>query len=281
MVKINPKNDIIAPDGVKKANGATKPSEPISIMGDKIIPNDNLGVEITAASPQSDIASLGDFQGKLAANENLLKEMGCPALKTVAGSASFKGKAVIDGVCNAIKGFDKDIDAIMQNNSMSEEDKEKKISLINAKKQAVITESEAKMQALVKISDCLLDLLPVFLKLQEMGVGASDFTSMLQDLVMSVSPSPSNFSKAKDEKEIQKSLKDNMKNIFGKGSAGKLEKFIGVLDRKIQAANEKAAKTDVDPKEKEQAITESKAYNIQKKLFMEFFQQFEKIEADE
>lgn len=279
MVKIDSTKNVPLNSGTQGTSKTANANKSASIMGDKII-KDEMGTSLEKSSG-SDVTAMCDLNGILANNEDILKKIGCPVLRNVAGTANSKGKAVSDGVVSALKGFGKEMDAILGDSKLSEEDKEKKITQIKQKQAAVIAEGEAKMGALVKLSNCLMDILPMFLKLQGTGTDLGEFTSMLTELIMGVSSSPSDFSKVKDEKDLQKKLKTSMKNIFGKNSMQKMEKFVEVADKKIEEADRKAAKPDIDPQEKVKAQEESKLYAVQKKVFEEFFKQFDEIKIDE
>lgn len=280
MVHLNTDLKVKNDNAVHKTGSTEKNEKSVSIMGTDIV-KDTQADEALAIEKGSGMETMDDYYGQISNVAGTLKDLGCHALYGLANSAVGKAKGIVTGVSNQLKAFDSEIKSLYADKNLTEDELNKKIEFIEAKKKAIITEGEAKMAAVSKISDMFLDLVPAFLKLQQMGVNLNDYTQMITELLGSISSSPSSLTGAKTQDDLKKITQKNIKNMFGSCSTDKLGKFTEELDKKIDTAKEKLSKNDTKPEEKEQLKTEIEVYKTQKKLFKEFFKQLDGIKLDE
>lgn len=215
----------------------------------------------------SDMDGVFSLQSDIANTERQLKEIGCTALKNVAATASGKGKGISRGLESAILGYEKEINSIIKDKSLSDSEKASKIKLVNAKKAASIKEAEAKMNAMLSIADTLTRIAPMFLKLKELGVNTEEFTRPIIELIQGINTASPSFKNAKSPQEVTQQSKLNMQNLFGKDSKKAFEKNISEFDKKERAAQEKLKDKSTSPKDKEAAQTEIKVLKEMKLMF--------------
>ena len=200
----------------------------VSIHGDKILQNKDVSL-----SSSDMFAVLSDASQRIADNANNLKEMGVPALQSVAVTVSNKAVNIISSASNECFKYDGELNKILEDSSLSPDEKKSKISLIKSKKESVIKEAEKKVSLLEKISDKLTQMAPAFLQLKYMQVDTTELTKPLMSLINGIDTAPSNLKNAKNPQDLQKISMENMNNIFGKDSQEDLQKLIKNIDKKI------------------------------------------------
>ncbi len=200
----------------------------VSIHGDKILQNKDVSL-----SSSDMFAVLSDASQRIADNANNLKEMGVSALQSVAVTVSNKAVNIISSASNECFKYDGELNKILEDSSLSPDEKKSKISLIKSKKESVIKEAEKKVSLLEKISDKLTQMAPAFLQLKYMQVDTTELTKPLMSLINGIDTAPSNLKNAKNPQDLQKISMENMNNIFGKDSQEDLQKLIKNIDKKI------------------------------------------------
>ena len=206
-------------------------------------------------------------------NEKSLGDIGCVALKSIASKAKNKVTNVSESALGVLKGLASDLKKVLNDKNLSEEEKESKINMIMAKKDAIIAEAEAKADALLKISDMLTTLLPAFLDLKSMGINTDEFTESLITMIDSINVAPSNLNDAKNPDDVKKLSKENLKNIFGANSKDFVQKNIQKFDIKIDKLKEKLTNKDLSKQEKTQAQAELKVCKEIRNFFAGFSKQ--------
>ncbi len=206
-------------------------------------------------------------------NEKSLGDIGCVALKSIASKAKNKVTNVSESALGVLKGLASDLKKVLNDKNLSEEEKESKINMIMAKKDAIIAEAEAKADALLKISDMLTTLLPAFLDLKSMGINTDEFTESLITMIDSINVAPSNLNDAKNPDDVKKLFKENLKNIFGANSKDFVQKNIQKFDIKIDKLKEKLTNKDLSKQEKTQAQAELKVCKELRNFFAGFSKQ--------
>ncbi len=219
------------------------------------------------------LTNLYEVSASIAQNEKSLGDIGCVALKSVASKAKNKLSNINQSALSALKRLSGDLNGILNDKKLSEEEKESKIKMIMAKKDAIIAEAEAKADALLKISDMLSTLVPVFLDLKAMGINTNEITEALTGMIDSINVAPSNLNDAKNPDDVKKLSKENLKNIFGNNSQNFVQKNIQKFDSKIDKLKEKLANKDLSNQEKTQAQSELKAYKKLRNFFEGFLKQ--------
>lgn len=238
--------------------------------------------EHTASSASSaEMEALCEVHASIVNVESTLKDMGAPALRGAANTISTKSKAVVNGVANALNGYDKEITGIAKDESLTESEKKSKIELLEAKKSAMIKEGDMKLAILEKLSNALLDMLPMFEMLKLMGADTNSLTNTIKQLVQNIDSSPSSLKSVKNTVELKKTSDSNMKNIFGKNSNEDMKKYINKIDKKIEDKEQR----DKDPFENFSDRTrykeEVKVLKLQKKLLTDILKQLDSFKTDE
>lgn len=250
-----------------------------SIMDRGIIKEDESGYTASSAS-SAEMEALCEVHASIVNVESTLKDMGAPALRGPANTISTKSKAVVNGVANAINGYDKEIAGIAKDESLTESEKKSKIELLEAKKSAMIKEGDMKLAILEKLSNALLDMLPMFEMLKLMGADTSSLTNTIKQLVQNIDSSPSSLKSVKNMDELKKASATNMKNIFGKNSNEDMKKYINKIDKKIEDKEQR----DKDPFENFSDRTrykeEVKVLKLQKKLLTDILKQMDSFNKD-
>lgn len=217
-----------------------------------------------------DMSKIYDTALYITQNTKSLKEMGCIALQNISAKAENSLKNICKAVTSTLSGYTKEIGAILKDNSLSEKEKESKIEIVLAKKDAVTKEAEAKADALLKISDVLVKLAPVFLTLKDAGVNTDEIAEPLIQMVSSIKPEPTSLDNAKNIKDVKKLSKENATNIFGKNSKDLIKNNAKNIDEKIENANKKLNDKSISNEEKETIKIELVAYKELKSFLSKF-----------
>lgn len=261
--------------GFEIKGNATKPDfniyQPKMAKEKESVNNDLLHIDYS----NNEMNGLYAIMGEIAQNAKTLKDVGCIALYGVANKANQKLVNISKSLNNAISGFQNEIKGILKDNSLSEEEKESKIKLILAKKEAAIEEGEAKADALLKISDALSKLVPCFLEMKAMGLDTDEIMEPLIKMINQIDVAPTKLDKAKDADDIKELSKENLKNIFGANSKDFVQNYVKTFDAKIDKLQKKLKNKDLSAEEKEQTQTELNAYKELRTLFVSFFKQVE------
>lgn len=250
-----------------------------SIMDRGIIKEDE-SEHVDSSASSAEMEALCEVYASIVNVENTLKDMGAPALRGAANTISTKSKAVVNGVANAIKGYDKEIAGIVKDESLSEDEKKSKIELLEAKKSAMIKEGDMKLAILEKLSNVLLDMFPMFEMLKLMGADTSSLTNTIKQLVQNISASPSSLKSVKNMDELKKASDTNMKNIFGKNSNEDMKKYINKIDKKIEDKKQRDKDRFENFSDRMRYKEEIKVLKLQKKLLTDILKQLDSFNTD-
>ena len=233
--------------------------------------------QVTNINSNIDKSAIYDDLSVMGNTYKALKDIGCTPLVSISMSILQKANGIIKNIDNALNALSQEVNQLY-NQDLTEEELNEKLELIKAKQDAIIQEGETKTSALAQIADLLMDLAPPIMELKSMGGSSEIIYSVINDLVGSISTSPSEIKDVKNKQDVQEQLKKNKKNIFGNDTEMKLKSQIQNLEAEIET-REKSIKEDkdIDSKKKDLYKLENKIFIGQKKCLENFLKKVESI----
>lgn len=235
---------------------------------------DNVSIKINFLK-NNEVSMFSTSLDDIGNNKKVLKDIGCSSLANLADKAISKVDNINNSVQYALSGFESELNTILNDTTLTSDEKKSKVKLLEAKRDAVLKEANEKILAVVKITDAFLDIAPMFLQLKSMGVETNEIVTTLSDLISNINDSPSNFKQAKDLNELKDLKKDKQKNLFGNNSLDKLKNKADSYKEKEKEIKEKLSNKNINKEEKEKLQCQLQLNKEMHRLFESLYKQLE------
>ena len=235
---------------------------------------DNVSIKINFLK-NNELSMFSTSLDDIGNNKKVLKDIGCSSLANLADKAISKVDNINNSVQYALSGFESELNTILNDTTLTSDEKKSKVKLLEAKRDAVLKEANEKILAVVKITDAFLDIAPMFLQLKSMGVETNEIVTTLSDLISNINDSPSNFKQAKDLNELKDLKKDKQKNLFGNNSLDKLKNKADSYKEKEKEIKEKLSNKNINKEEKEKLQCQLQLNKEMHRLFESLYKQLE------
>lgn len=254
-------------DYTVKTSASVNVDKQVSIMGGKPLEKgESFNVDALETHASSQYAPLFNISSKTAMNAKTLKEAGATALTPSAEKITNKCGNIIKNVARGINALYKELSDLMKDKSLSPDEITKKKEIIEAKIQATIKEAQTKMSVLLKLSDALIEFMPLVEQMKKAHMPASKLTEFVDKMINGIDVSNSSFNGAESAKDVQKISQKNMKNILGENSDKMLKETEKDTEKNVKELEAKLKDEKTPEGEKEKIKIQLEFFKIQKNL---------------
>ncbi len=214
----------------------------------------------------TEMAPAMDLTDKMINNVDILSKLNANELTSVALSASSKANSIISSLKSAISGYVSELAMVMNNPSLSDAEKERKIKHLVDKLKAAADEATSKVSELYLISETMVSLSSTVAALRGTGFNVSEFTNLLKEMLSTVNTKPSDLSEAQNKTDMYDIIDKNKKLMFGEQAASKMQTQADKADKSIKNLEEKLKKYDLTREERKRIQSELVFLKAEKNL---------------
>jgi len=258
----NVKNLNTTETAAPKENGDVKKTSNSNLFDIKEDKKDTVSNAVLMC-PGLDIGALGEKVEYLAENYKALRDAGARSVTGVALLAQNKGQEVMNNTISKAEGFAYLLNNIINDESLSEDERKEKIEEIENKISAIQQEASAKLDILMTLSDAVFEMHRVTIHLKGSGISASDVMEFMMGMIQGLDANLGEYGGAKSKEDIEKQLAEAMDKAYGKNSTEKLKEKENDLKEKIEKLNEELKKDDITDEQKEKIGLQLEVYNFE------------------